>query len=222
MKRFPLFILVSLLLCPILLTSCAHKQPLYRVVDGTRTYEIYGNARTRRICVSENGVTVWEEKIKAEKNVGEQNGTYGFAVMDMNFDGLTDLKIALSADGEKLTEVCYLQDANTGQYKKSESLSQLYTVGVVPDQQLVLSYLGITTDDSNGSTVETVVSYRWQNDSLIPYRRLTVTYYPSQSIYCYGVSDYLEESRSFDDPSEQWLSPEKFAQTDWSFFYYFR
>lgn len=218
MKAIHLKLFTVLLTLSCLFVSCAKKEPLHSIEDGGRTYELSG----KRVRVFENGSCIWKKRVKTDRSVKALDPSRALSVIDLNFDGLSDIKVAISADGEQIREICYLQNAETGLYEESIALSELCNIGTVADQKLVLSYLGISTDSDSGETVETVLSYRWQDDSLIPYRRLTVTYYPTQDIYCYGASDYLETSRSFDEPSEQWLSPEEYAQTDWGFFYYFR
>ena len=75
---------------------------------------------------------------------------------------------------------------------------------------------------ADGITEEAVIAYRWQGDGLIPYRRLTLTYYPASELYCYGFADYIDQLLQFDEPEERWLSREEFESTDWSFFYYFK
>ena len=214
--HFKLLSLCITLCC--LFTSCAQKAPFHYIEEGGRTYELSG----KRVRVLENGDCIWKKRVKSDRSVKFVDPSRAIAVMDLNFDSLNDIKVAVSADGEQILEICFLQNAETGLYEESTALSKLCNVGTIAEQKLVLSYLGISTDGDSGETVESVLSYRWQNDSLIPYRRLTITYYPAQNIYCYGVSDYVEESRTFDDPSEQWLSPEEYSKTDWSFFYYFR
>ena len=221
MKKITLA-LVFLLILPCILTACGAKQPLYSVSQDHRVYEIRRNGKRTTITVTENGISVWEITVKAKRSAWDAYGTNGLEVLDLNFDGLSDLKIALSEEDEKITEVCYLQDPVTGLYEKSEALAQLYTVGVVEDQKLILSYTGISADRATGVTEESIVAYQWQGDSLIPYRRVSITYYPAQDRYCYGVSDYIDGSFQFDDPNERWLTPKEYAETDWSFFYYFR
>ena len=222
MKKLLCALLALILILPSTLTSCTSKKALYSISDGDRLYEILGSNRKRTVRVIEKDSVLWESKVRIKKSVGDANGTYGLAVLDLNFDGLSDIKITLSKENEKNVEVCYLQNAETGLYEKSEALEDLFNIGTVEEQKLILSYAGVTTDADSGCTVETVVSYRWQGDGLIPYRRLTLTYYPAQNCYCYGVADYLEGSFRFDEPNEKWLTPQQFAETDWSFFYYFR
>ena len=217
-KRFLPIALALLMLLPLWLTSCAK----YSVQDGTRTYLLSGNARKKNISVVENGEEIWKTSVKTKPTVGNREKTYGLSVLDLNFDGLSDIKLIVDDAGGVLTEVCYLQNPTTGTYEESEALSQITTIGVVPEQKLVLSYRGKTIDPLSMETVETVISYRWQDDGLVPYRKLSITYYPTQDYYCYGVADYLDGAFRFDEPEEQWLTPEQFEQHDWSFFYYFK
>ncbi len=221
MKKTTLALAVLILL-PLLLTACGSKAPLYSVSSEDRIYELRRTINRSTVTVTENGESVWEITVKTKKSARDSYGTCGLEILDLNFDGLSDVKIALSEEDEKVTEVCYLQNAETGLYEKSEALAQLYTVGVVEKQCLILSYSGIIADQTSGKTEETVVAYQWQGDSLIPYRKLILTYYPAQERYCYGVADYLDGSFQFDEPNEKWLTPEEYAETDWSFFYYFR
>ena len=217
-KRFLPFILALLMLSPLLFTSCAN----YSTEDGTRTYALSGSARKKHISVLENGEEIWKTSVKTKSSVGSRNDTYGLNVLDLNFDGSNDIKLIVDEQGGVLTEVCYLWNPSTGTYEKSEALSQIKTIGTVPSQKLILSYLGKTFDSASMKTVETVISYQWQDDGLIPYRKLSITYYHIQDYYCYGVADYIDGAFQFDEPTEQWLTPEEFEAQDWSFFYYFK
>ncbi len=210
--------LAFLMLFPLLLTSCSK----YAVEDGSHIYEVSGSARKKHISVLENGEKIWKATVKTKSSVGDRNHTYGLSILDLNFDGFSDIKLITDDNEGVLTEACFLWNPTTGSYEESEALSQITTIGVVPEQKLVLSYRGKTYDATDMKTVETVISYQWQDDGLIPYRKLTITYYHIQDYYCYGVADYLDGAFEFDEPSEQWLTPEEFEGHDWSFFYYFK
>ncbi len=217
-KRFFLFALAALMVFSILLTSCAK----YSVEEGSRTYALSGTARKKHISVLENGEKIWETSVKTNRSVGKQDETYGMDVLDLNFDGFSDIKLIVDDNSDVRTEACYLWNPTTGTYEQSEVLSNLTTIGVVPAQKLVLSYVGKKLDPVSMETVETVISYQWQGGGLIPYRKISITYYPNTDYYCYSVADYLDGAFRFDEPSDQWLTPEQFEQHDWSFFYYFK
>ena len=217
-KRLLPFALALLILFSLTLTSCAS----YSLEDGSRTYALSGTARRKHISVLENGEEIWKTTVKTKPSVGNRENTYGLDVLDLNFDGANDIKLIVEDRDDVLTEVCFLWNPATGAYEKSEALSQISTIGVVPEQKLVLSYRGKTVDAADMKTVETVIAYQWNGDSLIPYRKLSITYYQVQNYYCYGVADYLDGAFKFDEPDEQWLTPEEFQNHDWSFFYYFK
>ena len=218
MKRLICFT-ISLLLLFCLFTSCASKE--YRITDGDRVYQIRETGRNRTVEVYENDLLVWETKVKISSTV-KSNDELGLSVLDLNFDGYSDIMVETAKSDDKISQICYLQNPSNGRYEESPALAELYTVDVVADQQLVLSYTGVYADVKTGITTESVIAYRWQNDGLIPYRKLSITYYPTEDRYCFGASDYLDSSLRFDEPDERWFSPEEYSQADWSFFYYFK
>ena len=217
-KRLLPLALAIVTLLSISLTSCA----TYSLKEGSRTYVLSGTAGRKHISVLENGEKIWKTTVKTKPSVGNRENTYGLDILDLNFDGLSDIKLIVDDQDDVRTEVCYLYNPATGTYEQSEALSQITTIGVVPEQKLVLSYRGKTVDATNMKTVETVIAYQWNNDSLIPYRKISITYYQIQDYYCYGVADYLDGAFAFDEPDEEWLTPEEFEAHDWSFFYYFK
>lgn len=212
------------------LSSCSSgQQLLYSVADGDRTCTVYGsNGRPSRIAVSQNGETIWDKKVKVEKSVGALGGSYGFAVLDLNFDGKNDLKIAVEASGDQLTERVFLQTEN-GEYEESDAFEGLYTLGAYPAEQAVFSFTqSYEVEQAAGSEPESYVStdtttaYVWKNGALAPYRRLSLTYYSSQNVYCLSVSDFNETIGAFLEPDDSWLTPQEYAATDFSLLYYFR
>lgn len=220
-----------LLFCLLLaLTACSsEEQLLIRVDDGDRICEVYGkNGRPTRIAVSCDGEQLWGKNIKVEKSVGALNGNYGFAVLDLNFDGRNDLKIAIAASGEQLTERVFLQTEDGG-YEESDLFEGLYTLGTNPSQQEVFSFThSYEIEGAVGEEAETYIStdtttaFVWKNGSLAPFRRVSLTYYSAQDVYCLSVSDFNETVGAFLEPDDKWLSPQEYAGTDFSALYYFR
>lgn len=209
--------------------SCASgSRLLYSIPDGDRVCEIYGNdGRPAYISVTQNGTQIWKKELKVKKSVGEQGGTYGFEVLDLNFDGRNDLKIAIDANGEQLTELYFLQTED-GSYQKTDLFSGLYTVGVNPGEQAIFSFSHTyqTGKAENNTEVyistDTTTAYVWKDGVLKPYRRVSLTYYSAQDIYQYSVSDYSDVTNNFLDPDDKWLSPKEYLNADLSFLYYFR
>ena len=220
MKKSISLVLATLFLLSCFLTSCGKSK--IALPDGDRSYQIQKSGAKRIITVYENNEKIWETKERVKNSASNLGDTHGVEVLDLNFDGYNDIKVAISEEDDKIASACYLQNPNTGLYEKSPALAELFTIDVLPEQQLVLSYLGVTTDIVIGSSVETVIAYKWQGDGLLPYRKLTITYYPIEDRYCYGAAEYLNESLQFDEPIERWFTPEEFSQVDMSFFYYFK
>ena len=220
MKKIVSLLLATLILLSCSLTSCGAKKQ--SISDGDRVYQIRKSGGKRIVSVYENGTQIWEAKVQVKSSSNGLNDTLGVDVLDLNFDGYSDIKIATSEKDDMVTSVCYLQNPSTGLYEKSPALAELYTIDVLPENELVLSYFGFSTEPVTGSEVETVIAYKWQGDGLLPYRKLTITYYPIEDRYCYGASDYLPSNLQFDEPVERWFTPEEFSQIDLSFFYYFK
>ncbi len=229
LKRILIPVLILSLLLP--LSSCAASgKLLVSHTEGTLRFDVYGGKKARRIeiCNTESGKTQ-TVRIYQRKSVGEQNGNFGFAVMDLNFDGYADFKIAKKAAGEMLTEVVYLYDPVSASFKKSKSFEGLFTLGVLPNEHAILSFTHAeseTKEYSDAGIVYTVTdaatAYQWQDGKLVPYRRVSLTYYSERDIYLLAVADYSEATGTFGDSEDRWLSPEKVTETDLSALYYFR
>ena len=221
-------LILSLLLS---LASCgASNRLLYSQTEQNLRFEVYGGARARRVEITntETGKTQ-TVRFHQKKKVGDRGGSYGFAVMDLNFDGYADFKIAKKADGDMLTELVYLYDPTSSSFKKSKAFDGLCTLGALPSEHAVLSFTHTESEVkeySDAGRVYTVTdaatAYQWQDGTLVPYRRISLTYYAERDIYLLSVADYSEATGSFDDSEDRWFSPEKLAQTDLSALYYFR
>ena len=105
----------------------------------------------------------------------------------------------------------------------------LYTLGTNPEEQAVFSFTqSYQHEDAVGDypesyiTTDTTTGYVWKDGTLAPYRRISLTYYSADDIYCLSVSDFNELLGEFLDPDDKWLSRQEYSQTDFSFLYYFR
>lgn len=219
---------LSLLLLLLALPSCASSEPLYSVTVGDRVYAVTGGAKPNRITVTQNGERVWSQRVSVKRSVGDQSGTYGLVVSDLNFDGLADITISTSKDGDVLTNLCFLQTAD-GAYEKNETLSKLCNVRVNTTYSCLLTFSHTYSEDkaytdapAEYTSTDTTTAYMWKDGALTPYRRASLTYYSGHDIYCYSLSDYLESTGEFHDPDDEWFSPEKYKTRDFSFLYYFR
>lgn len=227
-KAFGALLAVMLLLIATL-ASCASATPLYSTTDGARAYAVHGGSRPKRIRVSENGETVWDTRVSVKKTVGEQNGTYGLEILDLNFDGLNDIKLTTSVEGSMMTNACYLRVANGG-YEYSEELSKLCNVKTDAEQKAIFSFSHTySADDQEYSDAkpshtwsDITTAYVWEDGALKPYRRVWLTYYSEHDVYCYSISDYSDVTEEFLDPDDTWMTLAEYQKTDFGFLYYFR
>ncbi len=223
---------LSLLLLLLALPSCASSEPLYSVTVGDRVYAVTGGAKPNRITVTQNGERVWSHRVSVKRSVGDQNGTYGLVVSDLNFDGLVDITISTSKDGDVLTNLCFLQTAD-GAYEKHEALSKLCNVRANTTSPCVLTFSHTYSEDKAYTDApaeyissDIATSYIWKDGALMPYHRVALTYYSGHDIYCFSSSDYLEDFGEFYDSDDEWLSPAE--KTKWESsntakqLYYFR
>ncbi len=228
-KRILISILILSLLLP--LSSCAaSRKLLVNHTEGIFHFEVYGGKRARfvKIVNAENGTTQ-KIRIRQKKNVGDQGGSFGFAVMDFNFDGYGDFKIAKRAEGEMLTETVYLYDPASASFKKSEAFDGLCTLGVLPGERAILAFTHTQSETKEYSDVgrvytvtDAATAYQWQEGVLVPYRRVSLTYFSERDIYMLSVADYSEVTGTFGDSEDRWLSPETIVDVDLSVLYYFR
>lgn len=229
--------ILSLLLCALmllsLLPSCAKERyDLLNSIDvGERTYCVRGSAnRAKQIVVKSGDAVLFSQKVKVDKSVGAQNGSYGFAVLDLNFDGHMDLMIATDVEVECVFYDCWLYVPATDSYEKSEALSGL--ANLVPDAKLQAVF-GFSQEFSSTPapapnlppiTVsrDLATKYIWQNGELIPSIRVTLTYYSETDRYLYSVYYYDEQTKKLEWDTEHWMTPEEYRETDLSFLYYYR
>ncbi len=233
MKAFSLHRLTAilLLLCSLLsLSACGKGSLLYEVeLNGHRLQVMGGNRpRSLQVC-NADGALLWEESVKVDRSVGNRFGTYGLQLLDLDFDGYSDILLVTAANGDVETNACYLYDSATGTYRYNDPLSQLTTVRPNTDYNTIFSFSHTRTDTpaykdvpASYVTVDTTTAYVWKNGNLIPYRRVSLTYNSEHQKYILSTSDYSELIYDFLDPDDVWYTPEEYAATDFSLLYYFR
>ena len=228
--RVFVFLLSLLLLLP--LASCAGERydALYVTdADNGLTYSVRGSGtRARQITVKRGEELLFAEKIKVDKKVGRQGGSYGFEVIDLNFDGLLDMMIVDQVAGEQKRYLCWLANAD-GTYTKSEELSGLCNLQADTKLEAIRSFTHTFTrekayQDVAAATIstDTATQYVWVDGVLTPNVRVSITYYSETARYCYSVSYYDKEAKAFSDADDKWLTPEEYREYDMSFLYYFR
>ncbi len=226
--------LLSLLLCILCLCTsvgCAVEQHtlLYQLTVGSTTYCVRGTGtKARQIVLRENGEVIWAKSVKVSGSVGAQDGTYGFEVLDLNFDGNNDFMIANNVAGDTISYLCWLWNPTSGTYEQSNELSGLCNIQPREDMKAIFAFthtyeLEDAYLDSPASSIsaDSTTKYVWKDGKLIPEIRATITYYSEFKRYCYSLAYYDEELGRLGDSDDRWLSPEEYKQHDWSFLYYF-
>ena len=228
MKRL-ICLLFPLLLAAGLLFGCAERDVLYSVSDGERVISVLGGSgKANFLSVAENGVEIWQARIAAGRSVGTRGGSYGLRVEDVNFDGKNDLIIALTVTDDITAEQVYLQQAD-GSYRLSAELDGKCNLSVDARQELILAFdrtdvteRDIETDRTYHVKTDTATAYSWQGATLIPRRRVSLTYYGGSGLYCYSVADYDVSAGAWKTPDDRWFSPDEVKQQSFDGLYYFR
>ncbi len=231
--RRPLLWLLTFWLLLLPLSSCSVGETLaYRTDDNQsgNICEVYakGERATRVRVTDRDGKELFDKRIKVDRQVGRRGGSFGFEILDLNFDGLNDWKLITDINGEMQYEACYLQTADGG-YEYARALEGLANIHPDPEQKTLLTFsqakeskLAPGAEHESYINTDTVTGYTWKEGKLVPYRRVSYAYHSEQNIYIYSVSDYNEALGEFLDPDDNYLSPEEYAAADLSFFYYFR
>lgn len=214
--------------CLFALPSCTSKNVLYTVADGDREISVLGGNKVNYLTVSENDSVVWEKRIYADRTVGNRNGTYGLQVLDINFDGLNDLIIAITADDDVTTENVYIRQSD-GSYKLSGAFDEKCNLAIDAEQELIFGFLRTDKtekDADSGKTyhvkTDTATAYSWQDNTLIPRRYVSLTYYGGSDCYCYSVADYDATAGAWERADDYWMTPEQYANETFEALYYFK
>ena len=229
-KRILCLLLCAFLLLPLLSCKAEQYDLLHsEELDGI-TYCVRGKKDTpKQIVVKDGDQILWAQKIKVDASVGNLNQNYGFEVLDLNFDGHLDLMIAQKAEGELITYLCWVKNAEGEGYTASEELSGLINVKADAKLKAIFAFSRETRQEQEYGDAEAyeiitdnATKYLWENSKLIPEMRASITHYAKTDRYCYSLSFYNETTGEFDDSNDKWLTPEQYQQEDMSFLYYFR
>ncbi|MBE6553464.1 MAG: hypothetical protein E7666_03880 [Ruminococcaceae bacterium] len=227
--------LLAFFLCLLVLLSapgCAAERYslLYRLTVGPITYCVRGNGtRPRQIVLKADDEVIWTTSVKVSSKVGAGDGTYGFEVLDLNFDGYQDFMIPNNVSGECTFYLCWLWDPESGDYRQSKELSGLANIRVNNDMKALFTFAHSYEEekaypDAPAATISTdsTTKFIWKDGKPIPEIRASITYYSEFERYCYAVAYYDEDLEKFGDSDDRWLTPAEYAERDMSFLYYFR
>ena len=169
---------------------------------------------------------MWSQTVDVDKKVGNLHNTYGLVVEDLNFDGNADIKVAEKVSGDCVSYSCWLYDANSGSYQKSEAFNGLYNVKADAERKAVLAFSqSIVKEDGATTTTDSTTQYLWKDGALVPNMRLSLSYYSESNVYCSSVAYYNPTDGSFeiDNEQEHWFFSEAERNAyDFSALYYFK
>ncbi len=227
--------LLALLLCVLVLLSaagCAAERYtlLYRLTVGPITYCVRGNdTRPRQIVLKAGDEVIWSTGVKVSSKVGAGDGTYGFEVLDLNFDGYQDFMLPNNVSGECTFYLCWIWDPASGNYLQSKELSGLANIQTREDMKAIFTFAHSYEEEkayndapAASITTDSTTKYIWKDGKAVPETRASITYYSEFDRYCYSVAYYDEDLGGFGDSDDRWLTPEEYAERDMSFLYYFR
>lgn len=229
-KKIAVLLVVLLLLST--LAACAGERHdlLYETTVGDIVYRVRGSGtRAKQIVLLSGGEIIWEQGVKVSKSVGTQEGTYGFEVLDLNFDGNNDFMIANDVAGDCVSYTCWLWDAEKKTYSLSKELSGLCNIAVREELSAVFAFThtyeveqSYTDTPASSTACDTTTKYEWIDGKLTATVRASITYYSESDCYCYALSYYDKATGKLGEPDEKWLTREKYQEYDMSFLYYFK
>ena len=205
---------------------------VYAVDQDQLAYCVRGSEkRAKQIVVKMGEEILWSEKVKVDKDVGRQGGTYGFSVLDLNFDGHKDFMIANDVAGDCISYICWLWNTEKNTFEKSEALTGLCNVKTDENLKAVFGFSHrfereeayLDVPETTVST-DTATKYIWKDGVLTPEIRVSITHYSETAKYLYSVAYYDENTKKFEDDysKERWMTAEEYREQDFSFLYYFK
>lgn len=235
MKRF-IALLLLFAIALLSFVSCAKERydALYVVDDNDNglTFSVRGSGtRAKQITVKRGEDLLWAKKVSVKKDVGTLGGHYGFEVLDLNFDGSTDFMIVNEVAGDCRSYICFLWDAEKGDYIQSKELTGLCNVKADGERKAIFGFTHTYETEeayadvpASSITTDAATKYVWKEGALTPEIRVSVTFYSETDRYLYSVAYYDEETKEWNEAydTERWFTPEEYARQDLSFLYYFK
>ncbi len=234
MKKRLLLILLGICIFTSLLSSCAPTErydSLYYVDPGEFTFGVRGTGtRVKQLVIKKGEEILLLENLKVSKNVGSRGGNYGLEVLDLNFDGHMDVMVADNLIGECLYYQCWLWNAQSSAFEKSEELTGLANIKTDEKLQAVFAYSTETKSTPSPDPEEadytiirdTTTKYIWEDGVFHASIAASITYYSETDRYEYSVYYYNPETQVLEEDQNLWMTPAEYREADLAFIYYFR
>lgn len=201
----------------------------YASANGRITYELYGKDG----CVKKIRVSCEDAKTGKVKSLGSykaegidrselSDGSYGFEVIDLNFDGLPDFRIIhdITAYGDNiLTKYSNYLCNSDGTYYARKDLGSIGNVEPDNDtktlkgQNYAKIFEGKNEKGEYVLFTETISEsvYEWRGTTLTEIRRHEVKYYSESDIYC--IADYeINDGGTLEAVDEKWIEADKYKE----------
>lgn len=207
MRRFVR--LLSFVLLLILLVGCGGAPMGTYTLDGGMTCQTYG---------SETGLSRLEittaagemSRFSLPRASLEPDAGGGFELVDMNFDGHPDIRVAYKkmANGD-MRYTCFLwQDTGV---TKSEQLSALRGMEIDAEAEVLTAWDRYVIPEEHESRSRT--RYVWQDGTLWAVEKRELLYYPEEEIYCL-IDSAAVPGQVLDVVDERWIFPNKLNENE--------
>lgn len=201
--------LLSLLMLLILLVGCGGAPMGTYTLDGGMTCQTYGSETglSRLEITRLAGETVHFSLPRASL---EPDPDGGFELVDMNFDGHPDLRVAYKkmSNGD-MRYTCFLWQ-ETG-VTKSEQLSALRGMEIDAEAEMLTAWDRYVIPEEHESRTRT--RYVWKDGTLWAVEKRELLYYPEEEVYCL-IDSAAVPGQALAMVDERWIFPEKFDENE--------
>lgn len=157
MKKITAFTVAVLLIATLVFTlaSCGDKN----TTDGKYNFSAEVKSYELTVYNGEEAFQTLEYPNARKLEVDFEYAKKHIELVDLNFDGFSDVCLAIKKDGSAISYFCWLFNKDTEKFEYSEELSALKTISVNADKKQIIS-----TVEENGKTQ--YICYAWENGAL--------------------------------------------------------
>ncbi len=201
--------LLPLLTALILLIGCGGEPMGNYPLDGGMTCQTYGSETglSRLEITTATGETV---RYALPRATLEPDPDGGFELVDLNFDGHSDLRVAYKkmANGD-MRYTCFLwQESGV---IKSEQLSALRGMEIDAEAEMLIAWDRYVIPEEHESRSRT--RYVWQDGTLWAVEKRELLYYPEEEVYCV-IDSAAQPGEALAVQDERWIFPDQFDENE--------